>query len=301
VNLIDATRRRVVARAGGGRHAHLSHPATDVAFLGRSAWLVVGEENRLVRVDDVSHKVTAVVKLPWTPTDRIAAGDGLVWVREARYLGLEVLGIDGRTGQVMRRFSIGGSSSGVTYGAGSLWLIGGAKVLRVDPKTGRTLHSFGAPADWLAFGDGAVWAAGTDGFVWKIDPVANRISARIRLHPWLSDLTIGGGFVWASIVGDDEVFKLSENDLSLQQVLPGGPDPERMSAGGGYLWVANTAAKTISYLALDSGRRGWALTGSDPTTAAFHDGLIWADAAHGLPPLPPSKGLELRISTPSKR
>src|SRR5207237_668765 len=135
LNLIDARTRRVLARIPAA-----SHPATDLALLRGSAWVLVGDERRLLRVDLASHAVTANVELPWQPAERMATGEGLVWVPEAGNLGTQVLGIDGRSGKVVRRFSIGGSSRGIAYGAGSLWLGGGAEVLRVDPRTGRTLH-----------------------------------------------------------------------------------------------------------------------------------------------------------------
>ena len=297
LNFVDARTHRVVGAVASVGHTRLTHAATDVAFLGRSAWLSVGGENHLLRIGLANHEVSAVVDLPWAPTDRIAAGGGTVWVREARNLGTEVLGIDARSASVVRRFPIGGSSVGIAYGDGSLWLVGGAEVLRVNPQSGRTLHRFPASADWLVFADGALWAASTDGLVWKIDPVENRITVHAKLHPWLSDLAVGGGFVWASIVGENAVFKLSENDLSVQDVLPSGADPERISTGGGDVWVANTAAGTISFIRQESGVRHAVATGVDPTTVAFSDGLVWTGAAARLPVLS-SVALDLRVSTP---
>jgi ABC-type transport system substrate-binding protein len=300
LNLVDARTRRIVDEVASGGAERLTHAATDIAFLDRSAWLLVGGENRLLRIDVASHDVTAVVRLPWAPTDRIAAGGGMVWVREARNLGIDVLGIDARTGHVAHRFPIGGSSIGIAYGAGSLWLVGGATVVRIDPRNGRTLHEFAATADWLVFAGGALWAASQDGSVWKIDPVENRITVHTKLHPWLSDVAVGGGFVWVSIVGENAVFKLSKNDLSVQDVLRSGADPERLSIGGGNVWVANTTANTISYLGQQSGARRAIATGAPPTTVAFRDGLVWTGAAARLPVLPPV-ALDLRISTPRPR
>src|SRR5258705_12363848 len=98
---------------------------------------------------------------------------------------------------------IGGSSTGVAYGDGSLWLVGGAEVLRVDPRSGRTLHRFAASADWLVFADGALWAASQDGFVWKIDPVENRIMVHAKLPSPPGHLAGGGRLVWAPIIGED--------------------------------------------------------------------------------------------------
>jgi serine/threonine-protein kinase len=296
-NLIDVRTRRVVASLPGPRQG-----VTDVAFLGRSAWLVIPQEGqgRLVRVDLVTRKVTKVVRLPWMPTDRIAVGGGLVWVREARNLGMEVLGIEGGSGRVVRRFPIGGSSIGVAYGAGSLWLVGGGDVVRVDPRSGRILHHYSANADWLVYADGGVWAASTDGSVWKIDPVGNAIVAHVKLHPVIGDLTVGGGSVWVSVLGENKVYELSEDDLSVLQAAPAGLDPERLSTGGGTVWVANTAAKAVSHLAEGSGARTQLATGSEPTVVRVHDGLVWVPAVRSLPPLPPIAGEEIRVSLPSR-
>src|SRR5205823_4104722 len=80
--------------------------------------------------------------------------------------------------------------------------------------------------------------------------------------------------VWVSVVGDDAVYRLSEDDLSVQQAVPAGPDPERISFGGGRLWIANTAAKTVSLLEPRSGARQALGARAEPTTALYHDGLV---------------------------
>src|SRR5207247_9718299 len=104
----------------------------------------------------------------------------------------------------------------------------------------------------------------SDGSVWKIDPVGNAITTRTKLHSFVSDLAVGDGSVWVSIVGEDKVYQLSEDDLGVQQAAPAGPDPERISAGAGSVWVANTSARAVSHLAESSGARTQLTTGSDP-------------------------------------
>ena len=300
LNLIDARSHKLAGSIGLGNGVTV-HPGTDIVFSGRSAWLLLpgenGEGQRLLQIDVTTRRVRRVVKLPWTPAERIAVGGGMVWVRETPNLGKEVIGIDTRSGRTRRRFQFGGTTNvGITYGHGSLWLVDGVDVVRVDPRSGRVLHRFQFEASWLAFADGAVWAASTGGFVWKIDPVGNTTPAQVKLHPTLSDLAVGGGFVWVSIVGDDAVFKLSKNDLSVQGTRQVGRDPERISTGGGDVWVANTAARAVSVVGQASARRTQFATATDPATAQFHDGFVWTAAARELPPLPP--GEELRVSTP---
>jgi ABC-type transport system substrate-binding protein len=298
-NLIDAKTRRVVGTVGVGKGLHIADAGTDVVFSGRSAWLLLGQARRLLRVDVGTKKVIGVVKLPWPPGERIASGGGFVWVMADR-IGAALVGVDVRTGRIARRFTVqtGPAGSGIAYGDGSLWVSGSAEVVRVDPRSGRVLHRFPALSTWVAFADGVVWVADGDGAVTKIDPIANRIVARTGLHRWLSDLTVGDGFVWISVIGDNAVYKLSEDDLSVQKALPSGPDPERLSTADGYVWIANTGAKAVSVVAEDSGARQQLVTGSEPATVRFHDGLLWTGGARAQSPLPVG-GAELRISVQS--
>ena len=293
LSLVDARTHHVVASVPAARHG-----VADLAFLGRSTWLSIPEESRLVRVDLKTRRVTKVVKLPWMPTDRIAAGGGIVWVREARNLGTHVIGVDAQSGRVVRRFSIGGSSIGIAYGAGSLWLVGGGEVVRVDPRSGRILHHFPASADLLVYADGALWAASAGGSIWKIDPIGQAIAAHTKLHPYVSDLAVGGGSVWVSVVGENRVYQLSEDDLGVQQAAPAGPDPERIATGGGTVWIANTSGRAVSRLDETSGARTNLATGSEPTALQLHNGVVWVPARRGRRPLPQIAGQEIRISTP---
>jgi ABC-type transport system substrate-binding protein len=135
-----------------------------------------------------------------------------------------------------------------------------------------------------------------NGTVVKIDPAANLITHRTPLHGWVSDLAVGGGSVWASIVPDGVVYRLGEDDLSVRQTIGAGSDPERISFGGGALWIANAAMTSISRVPQVSGvREALSGRGAEPATAAYHDGLVWVAAAPALPPLPPIAGQELRV------
>ena len=302
-NLIDAGTRRVVGKVGLGRPIPAANDASDVAFSAHAAWVLRGGDERVVRVDLATRKVTAVVRLPWVAGQRIATGGGLVWVTESPDAGSEIVAIGARSARIVRRFAVKGGAAGlgIAYGAGSLWLAitRGSELARIDPRDGHVLHRFPTLSSWVAFADGAVWVAhANDGLVWKIDPDANAIAARTKLHAWLSDLAVGGGFVWVSVVQDGVVYKLSEDDLSVLRTIQSGLDPERISAGGGGVWVANTAAKSVSVLQQGSGARTQLAARTEPTTVQFHGGLVWTGAAPELRPLPPIAGPELRISTP---
>jgi hypothetical protein len=272
----------------------------SIAFSKDAAWVTTADQT-LVRVSLGTRKVTRIDRMPWLPGDVATGGDSVWVVQDA---GQEVMRLDARSGRVAGRFEIRGdptgqNADGVAYADGSLWVSRGDSVVRVDPRTGRVLHRFATPARYLLFADGEIWAGEpASGRIWKIDPSTSRVQGQ-KLHGWLSDLAVGGGSVWAPIIPDSVVFKLSEDDLSIQTSLPAGADPEQASFGRGHLWVANTAANAVSLVDDVSGARRRLSSHARPTTAAYHDGLIWTAAAAAPGPLPAISGEELRVSTPS--
>jgi streptogramin lyase len=237
----------------------------------------------------------------------------MIWLTQEG--GPGVLGVDERVGRVSKRFNVGGAAqwpqpfawagtgSGVAYGDGALWLARGPAIARIDPRDGRVIRRFPIPDAPLlvSFADGAVWVVGQgDGVMREIDPVENRVVAVGTLHGWITDMTVGGGFLWASAMPAAVVFKVSENDLSVQGELPAGVDPERVSFGGGVLWIANTTGETVSRIDPGSGVRSeLILKGSaGPNMVSFHRGSIWVSTESLPGSLAPLKGPELRISTP---
>ena len=300
LNLIDARTHRVVSRVESPT-AGFSKGVGAIAFSKTAAWVTVPPSQTLVRIALPSRRVTRIDHLPWVPGG-VGAGDDSVWVTQD--VGQEVIRFDPRTGRTADRFEVrgdptGANSGGIAYADGSLWLSRGNGVVRVDSRTGRVMRRFATPARWLLFADGAIWAADpASGRISKIDPATNRVLHQ-KLHGWLSDLAVGGGSVWAPIVPDGVVFRLSEDDLSFQTNLPTGSDPEHVSFGGNHLWIANTGSRDLSLLDDVSGTRRQLRAGAQPTTAVYHRGLVWTAAAPAPTPLPPIKGEELRVSTPT--
>jgi ABC-type oligopeptide transport system substrate-binding subunit/DNA-binding beta-propeller fold protein YncE len=298
LNLISAETHRGIA----GEQPVLGGAPSDIAFADGAAWVLVPGQQRVVPIDLATHDARRSVRLPWPPAARIASGGGYVWA--AQNGGSGIARIDARTGKVDLRFDVPAAAAGIDYGAGSLWLAGGADVFRVDPRNGQVLRRIpdnGAATqfEWLTFADGAVWTARvSDGMVAKIDPVENRVTQHAKLHGSVSDMAVGGGFVWISVLPDGVVVKLSEDDLSLQDTLAGGADPERISFGRGVLWIANTAAKAVSFFDEGSRARQALLTSAQPTTAVYHHGLVWTGTSPPPKPLPPIAGEEIRLSTP---
>lgn len=304
VNLVDARTHRFVADVPLGKDA-VGDNGADVVFTAGAAWVLLVDAQRLVRVDLGTRRVTNRVKLPWTPGARMAAGGGAVWVTNAE--GPDVWGVDARTAKVSKRFEVpGGNGTGIAFGDGSLWLAQGLDIARIDPRTGTVIHRIpdtpGQPnqESWLVFADGDLWSAqASAGIVDKIDPVTNARVARTSLNGWLSDLAVGGAFVWVSKVPDGVVYKLSPDDLSVIASVPAGADPERITATGTDVWAANTVPSGLSALAGDNGSRQGMTTANQPATVAYHNGLVWSAAVRTPPALPPINGFEVSLSTPT--
>jgi ABC-type transport system substrate-binding protein len=298
VNLIDPRTHQVVDHVGVGTQVPIADTGWDAVFTKHAAWVLVAGKQRLVRVDLRTRKVTASLSFPW-PVGAITSSGNSVWV--AQDTGPEIEELDADSGKIVRHVTIQGgqAENAVAYGAGSLWIASGKGMIRLDPTSGRILHRFpiaGISSLRIVYADGAVWAARQgNGEVVKIDPVVNLIVHQNLLHGWVSDLAVGGGSVWVSIV-PGSVYRLSEDALGVQQTLAAGPDPEQISFGGGGLWVSDPTAGTVSRLAQISGaRETLSGRGADPVTAAYHDGLVWVAASPALPVLPPVAGQQLDI------
>jgi ABC-type transport system substrate-binding protein len=299
LNLVDARTHRVVDHVGIGTKVPVADTSWNAVFTKHAAWVLSAAAQRLFRVDLRTRKLTASKPLPWTPGAITSTGKS-VWVAEDN--GPEIEEVDADSGKRLRDVTVQGGQSegGLAYGAGSLWLVSGDGVIRVDPKSGRIVHNFrvaGISSMRIVFANGSLYAARQgNGFVVKIDPVTSTILGPTRLHGWVSDLTVGGGSVWVSLVPGG-VYRLGEDDLGVRQTLSAGADPEQVTFGGGGLWIADPTAGTVSRIDQVSGaRETFSGQGAEPATAAYHDGLVWVAASPPLPPLPPVSGQQLVVA-----
>src|SRR5579884_394249 len=236
LNLVDAQTHRVVDHVAVGTHVPVEDTSWDTVFTKHAAWVLIGSQQRLVRVDLGSRKMTASKTFKnWSP-GALTSTAHAVWL--AQDSGPELREYDADSGNLLRTVTIQGgeSDSGIAYGAGSLWVNSGHGVARVDPRTGRVEHPTFAVAGIssmrIVFADHAVFAARQgNGVVVKIDPVTDRMTRPTLLHGWVTDLAVGGGSVWVSTVPGG-VYRLSEADLALQQTLSTSADPEQVAFGG---------------------------------------------------------------------
>ena len=267
----------------------------DVVFGGGSAWALLGGAQRLVKVDVERRKAVGGLPLPFVPGGIAIAGR---WLYATEKGGPGIVRVDTATTKIAGRWTVDARGfhvsdpSGIAAGAGSVWVARGSEVVRVDGRSGRVLRRFPLPvtATLLAFGNGALWAASSEnGLVEKIDPVANRIAARARLHGWISALAVSGSSVWATATPDDVVFRLSADDASVESTLPAGAGPESLDASGRALWIADSRGRALTRIDQRSGTRSSIAVSGLPRLARRHAGSSGRPRTRRLRPWPPTR------------
>jgi len=97
----------------------------------------------------------------------------------------------------------------MAFGFGSLWMMSGSSMLRVDPKdNGVTeIKVPGAIGTYrgIAVGEGAVWIPDTRSeTIYKLDPVTNSVVKQLKANFYDSEgsIGVGVGAVWIAALGD---------------------------------------------------------------------------------------------------
>jgi DNA-binding SARP family transcriptional activator/streptogramin lyase len=217
-------------------------PGGNASFAqGRDADWLAAESGALLQIDPRRHRIARSISLGLTPGG-LALGLGSVWVvAQDRPV---LLRLDPSFGALQRRYRIPTEGvrrpdrfTGVAIAAGSVWVAQGEeRVVRLDPRSGRTLARIRAPgATALAGTEGALWVSGGDsGVLYRIDPVADAVVTRVPLDPYLCCVAVGGGYVWAM---NYRVWKLS-SDGHVVSSVPIDGDGANLMWTGGAMWVS---------------------------------------------------------------
>jgi DNA-binding SARP family transcriptional activator len=248
----------------------------NTAFLaqGRDAdWVATGS-GALLQVDPRRHRIARSISLGFPPGG-IAVGLGSVWV--VAQDRPQLLRLDPVYGAVQRRYRLPTAGvdrpdflSGVAIAADSVWVAQGEqRVVRIDPRSGRTTARVGAPgATALTGTQDALWlSGGGTGVLYRIDPVANAVVARVPLDPYLCCVAVGGGYVWAM---NYRVWKLSSEGRIVSSVPIDG-DGANLMWSGGAMWVSEGV----------SGKQTRIQAETDATRTLFTGGLALHTAVRG--------------------
>ena len=251
----------------------------DQQYLDGFVWSL-NDGGSLVKIDPRKGEVVQAV--PIGHDDGVTVGGGSVWVANADKP--EVIRVNAQYGSTSRiplpKPTDGSTANprGIAYGAGSLWVSQGQRILRIDPENGKVRATIPASDAWiLRFGDRALYAATPyNGDFFKVDPASNTVSWRSHIHPWLGDLLPAGGWLWLTVDSDAGVYRFSEADGNQNGYVHTGDGSGELTFGAGSVWVSNWRAGTVSRVDPVSSAVKSFPTGNAPTgLAVTPDGRVW--------------------------
>jgi streptogramin lyase/predicted Ser/Thr protein kinase len=183
------------------------------------------------------------------PPLRLAVGPQTVWVTSAADGTLS--GVDAETRRVVSKLRVGRGVSGVTIGAGSVWVSNPrtGTVLRIEP-TGRVTARVpvGGSPGAIVSGGGRIWVADEDGAgVTAIDARTARILRRgLGTQAAPLRLAVGAGGLWVSSASTATVRRIDLGTMSVDPPILAGRGPAGITVGQGLVWVANGRSTTVT-------------------------------------------------------
>jgi DNA-binding beta-propeller fold protein YncE len=188
------------------------------------------------------------------------------------------------------------------FADGSVWVVAGGVVTRVDADTDRILARIDVPGtgDYgeIAIGEGSVWVTAPDlrgdgsrGNLVRIDPSTNEVVSTIHVGGPIRGLGIGGGWVWVTRpeVGPGTLFRVDPETNRVVDDHPVGVSPGSPVYAGGYVWVPSTDGGS-STTKIDPGSGDVVEVVSGAPVAAAGDGTLWAIGDDSVLRLDPTSG-----------
>lgn len=216
---------------------------------------------------------------------------------------------------VGRATSTGGRPIALASGFGGIWAadISGSEVSKISPSTARLsmapVQVAQGPVS-IATGEGGVWVASLlSGTVSLLDARTGNVAASAALPDGAVRLTLGDGYVW--VTGQsNSLTRVDPRPLGVSlesRSIRVGRGPIGVAFGAGSVWVANAESGTVSRVDPSSlevtgtfevpsgSSSGFAGSGSDPTTVAVWNGLVWVGVGQrsALLALNPTTGAEV--------
>ncbi len=150
-------------------------------------------------------------------------------------------------------------ASGITLGAGAIWLAStyNCRILKVDPKTGKTLASYDTP------GAGVV--------AWRRDD-PNAVRTGAHGLEWVR------GRMWIATPPSQTVYQVDPTTMKVLKSFPTpGGRPHGLAWVDGYLWLADTTLKQIHRLDPRNGKVRETIDVPTPEVhgMTYYQGALW--------------------------
>ena len=184
---------------------HLGKTADWVAITADAVWVGGTGPFAVDRIDPLTNRRIAIVRLPGEPCSDFAVGFGSLWVPLCKpHPGLAK--VDFESNQLVQVFTVGAvePEASITVSSDSVWMTVGkdGSLERIDPATGAVRQTVRVPA-------GSYNALYSDGRIWITDPKEGKVT--------IIDATTSKPLGTA----------------------PAGPDARWQAAGAGAIWILN--------------------------------------------------------------
>lgn len=264
---------------------------SEIAVEGDDVWVLHPDRSTLTHISRGSGEVTGTVGIGGAPSDLVAEKRG-AWVSDALTAAVMLIERErlNPTRRVVTRARPVVASpyarvGHLAIGFDSLWLASGGDVItRIDLRTGRVAGRIpGVENGRIAPGSGSIWVAGPtqESPITRIDPRRNDVVDRIPLKKFrASGIAVGGGSVWVSDIGNDQVWRIDPVSNSPVGSIKVGLGPVGVAFGAGSVWVANSGDGTVSRIDPVTGVVVETIhVGGSPTGIAATDGEVWVTVA----------------------
>jgi DNA-binding beta-propeller fold protein YncE/glyoxylase-like metal-dependent hydrolase (beta-lactamase superfamily II) len=139
----------------------------------------------------------------------------------------------------------------------SLWVASckSNSVVRINSTTGKVIASIACGISdpsgelSLAASEDAIWiSSDTRGILSKIDPLTNKVVARIPVKPNSFCITYGFGSIWITNTNDSTVQRIDAKSNLITATISVGGTPRFLAAGEGAVWTLNQTQGTVSMI-----------------------------------------------------
>jgi YVTN family beta-propeller protein len=241
------------------------------------------EPNNIVVIDPETSELADQIAVGSEPGP-LASGDGSVWVGNLQDRTITRVSLKRR----IRTATIGlndRTPTGVTFGAGNLWVANGLRgqLSRVDPRVSRVSATVdvadpGSNGGAVAVGAGSVWVAYGDSTIARVDPRSAHVTGATFAGASPAGVVVGNGSVWITNSGDATVTRFSAGSFeggAAGRRIRVGHKPTGIAYGAGAVWVADTGDDAVTRIDPFTGDTIVIPVGAGPTAVAVGGGLVW--------------------------
>jgi len=193
----------------------------------------------------------------------------------------QIVGVDARSGDVLRTRTLAGAATAAMGSGESVWLANpdAGTVARFDLRSGRIVQEIpiaGGPGA-LAVGGGSIWVASVlGGSVSRIDPLTEQVTRAVKLGVNPSALAFGDGSLWVGDPSDQALIRIDPQTGTARQTVSLTTRPSALAVGNGAVWVASQDDSTVTEVDPRSGQMLATIpVGQGPVALIVAAGSVW--------------------------